>query len=345
MIGLRRCLAAALIAAVGTVAMATDREVTLLSFDELDGWAQDDHGAALRVFQSTCMDFSTPDWKTLCTLAAEAVDPRAFFELFFSPVLLRDGAEPLFTGYFEPELRAAPEPDDIFRFPVYRVPPELGDLPWLTRREIEESGVLAERGLEIGWVSDPVELFFLQIQGSGRLRMSDGRIVRLGYGATNRHAYTSIGQELVSRGIYEPHEVSADVIRSWVRRNPEQGRDLLWTNQSYVFFRDIGDVPLTKGPLGAMNRSITAGRSLAVDPAFVPLGAPVWLEKDGADPMRRLMVAQDTGGVIKGAQRADIFYGTGQRAGREAGRIRDGGRMVVLLPIQRAWAMLPEPIR
>jgi membrane-bound lytic murein transglycosylase A len=174
--------------------------------------------------------------------------------------------------------------------------------------------------------------------------MTDGRIVRLGYGAANRRPYSSVGQELVTRGVYEPHEVSADVIRSWVRRNPDAGRELLWTNQSYVFFREIGDVPLAKGPLGAMNRSVTAGRSVAVDPSIVPLGAPVWLEKDGADPMRRLMVAQDTGSAIKGAQRADIFYGTGRRAGLEAGRIRDGGRMVVLLPIQRAWAMLPETI-
>jgi len=342
--GLRRFLAAAALIASGTVAMTEAREISLLPFDALDGWAEDDHGIALEVFRSTCMDFDEPDWRTLCALAADAADARAFFELFFTPVLIRDGAEPLFTGYFEPELRAAEEPDEIFRYPVYRVPPELGDVPWLTRRDIEETGILADRGLEIGWVSDPVELFFLQIQGSGRLRMPDGRVVRLGYGGANGWPYSSIGQELVKRGIYEPHQVSADVIRSWVRRNPDAGRDLLWTNQSYVFFREIGDVPLAKGPLGAMNRSITAGRSVAVDPSIVPLGAPVWLEKDGADPMRRLMVAQDTGSAIKGAQRADIFYGTGRRAGLEAGRIRDGGRMVVLLPIQRAWAMLPETI-
>lgn len=344
MILLRRVLAAAAISAWGPAAMAEDRQITLLSFEDLDGWAQDDHGEALDVFRSTCMDFDEADWTTLCELAAEAGDPRAFFELFFTPVLIEDGAEPLFTGYFEPELRAARVPDDTYRYPVYRVPPELGELPWLTRREIEESGILAGRGLEIGWVADPVELFFLQVQGSGRLRMTDGRIVRLGYGGANRRPYSSIGMELVERGIYEPHEVSADVIRSWVRRNPDEGRELLWTNQSYVFFREIGEVPLAKGPLGAMNRSITAGRSVAVDPSIVPLGAPVWLEKDGAAPLRRLMVAQDTGSAIKGAQRADIFYGTGRRAGQQAGRVRDGGRMVVLLPIQRAWAMLPEPI-
>ncbi|WP_246003792.1 murein transglycosylase A [Histidinibacterium lentulum] len=324
--------------------MAEARDISILSFGDLDGWAEDDHHAALEVFRSTCMDLDAPDWRTLCTLAADAADARAYFELFFAPVLIRDGAEPLFTGYFEPELRAAAEPDEVYRYPVYRVPPELGDVPWLTRREIEESGILADRGLEIGWVSDPVELFFLQIQGSGRLRMADGRVVRLGYGGANGRPYSSIGQELVKRGIYEPHQVSADVIRSWVRRNPDDGQDLLWTNDSYVFFREIGEVPLSKGPLGAMNRSITAGRSVAVDPSIVPLGAPVWLEKDGADPMRRLMVAQDTGSAIKGAQRADIFYGTGRRAGLEAGRIRDGGRMVVLLPIQRAWALLPETV-
>ena len=133
-------------------------------------------------------------------------------------------------------------------------------------------------------------------------------------------------------------------IRNWVRDNPEQGRELLWVNKSYVFFREVNEVPADKGPLGAMNRSITTGRSIAVDPDFTALGTPVWVEKEGAAPMRRLMVAQDTGSAIKGAQRADIFYGTGDAAGRKAGRIKDGGRMIRLLPIQMAYALLPETV-
>ena len=164
----------------------------------------------------------------------------------------------------------------------------------------------------------------------------------MGYGGANGHEYRSVGVELIRRGIYKAHQVSAEVIKNWVRRNPMEGEELLRHNPSYVFFRVVNEVPPEKGPLGAMNRSITAMRSIAVDKRFTPLGAPVWIEKDGENPLQRLMVAQDTGSAIKGAQRADIFFGTGDRAGREAGKLRDPGRMVVLMPIQRAYAMLPE---
>mmetsp|Transcript_18529 Transcript_18529/g.30371 ORF Transcript_18529/g.30371 Transcript_18529/m.30371 type:complete len:205 (+) Transcript_18529:2-616(+) len=198
------------------------------------------------------------------------------------------------------------------------------------------------RGLEIAWVDDPVELFFLQIQGSGRIRLPNGEYIRVGYSGANGHNYRSIGAELVRRGVYSPHQVSAQVIKNWVKRNPIDGKELLYHNNSYVFFREVSQVPADRGPLGAMNRSITTMRSVAVDPSFVPLGAPVWVEKDGNDPLRRLMIAQDTGSAIKGAQRADVFFGTGDAAGRKAGRLRDPGRMMVLMPIQRAYALLPE---
>ena len=142
--------------------------------------------------------------------------------------------------------------------------------------------------------------------------------------------------------MYEPYQVSAEVIKNWVRRNPFQGQELLYHNPSYVFFREVSRVPADKGPLGAMNRSITTLRTVAVDPAFIPLGAPVWIEKAGQKPLHRLMIAQDTGSAIKGAQRADVFFGTGDNAGREAGTLRDPGRLMVLMPIQRAYALLPE---
>jgi membrane-bound lytic murein transglycosylase A len=222
------------------------------------------------------------------------------------------------------------------------MPKEAKRKPWYSRREIETSGIMAGRGLEIAWVDDPVELFFLQIQGSGRVRLPNGRVLRVGYGGKNGHEYRSVGQELVRRGVYSPHQVSAQVIKNWVRRNPTAGAELLRHNPSFVFFRKLDSVSAEMGPLGAMNRSVTGGRSIAVDPRFTPLGAPVWVEKDGAEPMNRLMIAQDTGSAIKGAQRADIFVGTGDAAGRTAGRLRDPGRMVVLLPIQRAYALLPE---
>ena len=315
----------------------------VLDFSDLQGWEGDDHAAALATFRNTCMDRDEPDWVSLCAVADNIENPKAFFELFFRPVLIDDGQEALFTGYFEPELDGNLRPDARYRYPVYAMPPEARRAAsWLTRRQIEEGGALQGRGLEIAWVDDPVEFFFLQIQGSGRIRLPDGRMLRVGYAGSNGRDYRSIGVELVRRGVYQPHQVSAQVIKNWVRRNPTEGQELLWHNPSYVFFREVSEVPADRGPLGAMNRSITTMRSIAVDPAFVPLGAPVWIEKEGQNPIRRLMIAQDTGSAIKGAQRADIFFGTGDQAGRAAGRLRDPGRMMVLLPIQRAYALLPE---
>ena len=330
----------------GPASAETGPRYDILDFAVLQGWAEDDHAAALAAFLETCRDLDDPDWAALCGLARETKDARGFFELLFRPVLIRDGAEMLFTGYFEPELNGAPYRNSTYRYPVYKMPPEArASRPWLTRRQLLTSGVMEGRGLEIAWVDDPVELFFLQIQGSGRIRFPDGRVVRVGYGGANGHPYRSIGRELVRRGVYTAHQVSMQVIANWVRRNPVAGRDLLYHNAAYVFFREVNEVPPEKGPLGAMNRSITPLRSIAVDPRYTPLGAPVWIEKEGADPMNRLMIAQDTGSAIKGAQRADIFYGTGDEAGRIAGRTKDGGRMIVLMPIQRAYALLPEPVQ
>jgi membrane-bound lytic murein transglycosylase A len=343
--------AAALLGAAMTASGASgETAYSLMDFSQLDGWEKDDHAAALDVFLETCPDLDDPDWHSLCALAqsqvqSEAPDAaRTFFELFFRPVLIQDGADTaLFTGYFEPELDGSRYRTDRFRYPVYRLPREARETNlWLPRRDILTSGVMEGRGLEIAWVDDPVELFFLQIQGSGRIRMQDGSTVRVGYGGANGHPYKSIGAEMVRRGIYKAHQVSAQVIKAWVRRNPVAGHELLMHNPSYVFFREVRRVRAADGPLGAMNRSVTAMRSIAVDPKFTPLGAPVWVEKDGETPLRRLMIAQDTGSAIKGAQRADIFFGTGDTAGQAAGRLRDPGRMIVLLPIQRAYAMLPE---
>jgi len=327
------------LAAVGAEAMA-QVNAEILSFDDLDGWVDDDHEAALDVFRNTCPDMAEGEWSRLCALADQGPNARTFFELFFRPVMFGGPDPALFTGYFEPELEGSRVRTDRFRFPVYRMPPEVSGL-WRTRREIEESGVLEGRGLEIAWVDDSVELFFLQIQGSGRIRLADGSVIRVGYGGRNGREYRSVGQELVRRGIYQPHQVSAQVIGNWVRRNPDQGRELLYANPSYVFFREISTRTPEDGPLGAMNRSITTMRTIAVDPDFTPLGAPVWIEKDGQTPLRRLMIAQDTGSAIQGPQRADIFYGTGDAAGLEAGRIRDPGRMIVLLPIEIANLAVP----
>jgi len=323
-------------------AAAEEIEYEILTFDQLEGWAEDDHAEALKVFRNTCRDMRSPDWRALCRAADEQTNARAFFELFFRPVVISDGDPALFTGYFEPELSGSRRPSARYRYPVYKMPPEAKRATqWLSRRQIEQNGTMKGRGLEIAWVDDPVELFFLQIQGSGRIRLPGGGYIRVGYGGSNGHEYRSVGVELVRRGVYNAHQVSAQVIKNWVRRNPARGLELLRHNPSYVFFREVSEVPADKGPLGAMNRSITTLRSVAIDPKYTPLGAPVWVEKDGEKKLRRLMIAQDTGSAIKGAQRADIFFGTGDEAGREAGRLKDPGRMVVLMPIQRAYAYLP----
>ena len=319
---------------------------SLLTFDDLAGWATDDHATALTVFADTCGDMTDPEWQGLCAFAKTAPDARAFFETFFQPILIEDGEPMLFTGYFEPELHGAKSRGGPYQYPIYSLPPDyVAGQQYLSRREIEETAAISGKGLEIAWLADPVDLFFLQVQGSGRILLPDGGGMRVGYGGKNGREYSSVGQELIRRGIYTSHQVSAQIIRKWVRDNPEQGRELLWVNESYVFFREVSEVPADKGPLGAMNRSITTDRSIAVDPAFTTLGTPVWIEKAGAAPINRLMVAQDTGSAIKGAQRADIFYGTGTVAGRAAGRIKESGRMIRLLPIKMAYAMLPEIIQ
>ncbi|MBT8455543.1 MAG: murein transglycosylase [Rhodobacteraceae bacterium] len=324
-------------------AAVAEPRYSILDWSDLDGWARDDHAQALDVFMETCPDLDDPDWASLCAVGQSQKNARTFFELFFRPVLIEDDSPALFTGYFEPELRGSRTPSDKFRYPLYRKPPEVEPgQQWYTRAEIEKNRILSGRGLEIAWIDDPVDVFFLQIQGSGRIRLDDGGKIRVGYGGRNGHEYRSVGRELVRRGLFEAHQVSAGVIRNWVRRNPTDGTELLHHNPSFIFFREVSEVPSESGPLGAMNRSITALRSIAVDPEYTPLGAPVWVEKDGKSPLRRLMIAQDTGSAIKGAQRADIFYGSGAEAGKIAGRVRDDGRMVVLLPLQKAYALASD---
>lgn len=336
---------AGICAMVFTMIGAGQAPAQMLDFENLDGWGQDNHKAALISFLETCDRLTDADWQPICRFAADAAgsdaSARAFFELFFKPVMV--GEPPaLFTGYYEPELPGSLTRTPRFAYPIYRRPPELQDGQVYHDRATIESGVLRGRGLEIAWLEDPVEVYFLHIQGSGRIRLPGGDVLRVGYAGRNGHAYRSVGKEMVRRGTHTPDQVSAQEIRSWVRRNGSAGGDMLNHNPSYVFFRKLPDLPADKGPIGAMARSITTLRSVAVDPDFTLLGAPVWIEKDGASPIRSLMVAQDTGGAIKGAQRADIFYGTGDAAGDAAGTVKDGGRMIMLLPIDRAYAMLPE---
>ena len=310
-----------------------------IPFSALNGWQDDDHAAALEAFKVTCGDMSGEDWQSLCAVAKQNPDARLYFETFFQPVVTKTKKPALFTGYYEPELDGSLTRTGRFRYPIYGVPDEVrsGGV-WKTRRDIEEKEILKGRGLELAWVENPADILFLQIQGSGRVRLHDGTTIRLGFGGSNGHRYQAIGPHLVELGVLQEHEVSANRIKQWVLNNPKQGQEIVWENPAYVFFRRVDDVHSDQGPLGAMNRSLTTLRTVAVDPKYVTLGTPIWLEKGGSRPLNRLMIAQDTGSAITGPQRADVFFGTGSQAGIAAGLTKDSGRMIHLLPIQVARA-------
>lgn len=291
-----------------------------LAFSRLAGWAADDHAAALAAYAVT-VDLLGPDWPR-----PEGGDARAFFERNFRLVL--NGTPPaVLTGYYEPEVAGAAAPAGVFRHPLYALPP---DLPGPNRAEIEAGNLLA--GHELVWLDSPVEAFLAQVQGSVRVRVADGRVRRFGFAGKNGREYRSIGAELIRRGEVAAEEMSVGAIRDWCARHPGEVAELLRHNPSFVFFRAL-DLPEDSGPLGCMGRPVTAGRSLAVDPKHVPLGAPVWVE---GDTSAALMIAQDTGSAIKGAQRGDLFCGSGAEAGERAGKMRFSGRLVTFLPVALA---------
>ena len=312
-----------------------------IGFDQLLGWDADNQQAALDAFTVSCSDIRRSDWKPLCAMAKMHPDAKTFFEMFFTPVVVWDEKTALFTGYFEPVLNGSRHRTAKYRYPIYRLPKGLRPRdPKLTRAKIE-NGALLGRGLEIAYVDDPVAAYYLHIQGSGRINLPDGSSIRVGYAGENGHVYRSAAAELVRRGEINFAGASIDGIKAWFAKNPVRGRIALQHNASYVFFRELAHLPETSGPNGALDSPLTAQRSIAVDPRFTQMGAPVWIEKGGRDALRRLMIAQDVGAAIKGPQRADIFFGTGDAAGRLAGQTRDGGRMVVLVPIPVANRLAP----
>ncbi len=342
MIRVWRALAIALGAAVLAAPAFAGQQYRAIRFDQLLGWKNDDHKGALSAFVNSCQDISGRDWAALCKLAATRPDATTFFESFFVPVVVRPDKTALFTGYFEPILNGSLYKVGKYRYPVYRKPKKLTPRdPGLTRAKIE-NGALENKGLEIAYVDDPVALYYMHIQGSGIIKLTNGNIIRVGYSGENGHIYRSAAKEMVRRGEISKNKASIKGISAWFQKNPEKGRRALQFNASYVFFRRIGIVASGSGPYGALDRPLIALRSIAVDPKFTQMGAPVWIEKGGRDEMRRLMVAQDVGSAIKGPQRADIFFGTGNDAGQLAGQTRDRGRMVVLLPIAIANRLAPE---
>ncbi len=306
------------------------------------------------------------DWQPACAAAAQtplaAVPARTFFETTFVPFAVTDAGNPkgLLTGYYEPLLNGARTADGHYRYPLYRRPPELvtvdlglfdpdlkgrrvagrvaeGKLVPFADRAAIDDGALAGRGLELLWVDDPVQRFFLEIQGSGQVRLADGATVRVGYADQNGHPYRAIGKDLIEIGAIPREQMSMQAIQAWLEAHPEQAPGMMARNASYVFFRELPNLASAPGPVGAQGVPLTPGRSLAVDRKFLPLGAPVWLDStapypDGDRPLQRLMVAQDTGGAIQGPVRGDVFWGAGQVAEHLAGHMKSQGQLYILLP-------------
>lgn len=306
------------------------------------------------------------DWLPACDAGMDAADgdaaaARAFFESWFQPYAASNAGDPtgLFTGYFEPLLHGSRERSETYSVPLHARPEDLvtvdlatfaedlegrsiagrvagGTLVLYPERAEIVAGALDGQGAELVWVDDPVDAFFLQIQGSGIVELAEGGRMRIGYAASNGRSYLAIGKPLIERGAIPKDQISMQAIRAWLADNPNEAAAVMNLNRSYVFFREI-DGP---GPIGAQGVALTPGRSLAVDRAFLPLGVPLWLDilipgptDDAPDePMRRLVVAQDTGGAIKGPVRGDLFWGTGEEAGSRAGRMKHEGRYFLLLP-------------
>lgn len=266
------------------------------------------------------------DWSASCGVAATWRDGQAleFFQTQFDAVRVGSGAA-FSTGYYEPEIAGSRTRQPGYDVPVYALPPET-PAPAFDRAQIED-GALWGRGLEIAWAADSIEFFFLQVQGSGRLRLPDGSVMRIGYAGQNGQPYTGIGGLMRQRGLLGPGQLSMQGIMAWLRANPDEGRAIIRENKSWVFFRELTG----PGPIGALGVPVTTRASVAVDPAFVPLGAPVMLAFDQS-VASGLWIAQDTGGAIKGANRFDTFWGAGEEARQIAGGMAARGTALVLLP-------------
>jgi len=347
-----------------------------VGFSDIPGWAEDDQADAFAAFKRSCpwsirvaRRHDTSQRQALAWVCERALalskplegdEARGFFETYFTPYRVTpEGDRHLVTGYYEPEIEGSRTKTGKFNIPIYGPPDDLtlikanarGDLPedltaarkteaglkeHFTRKEIEQ-GALAGHGLELAWIADPVAHYSMQLQGSGRIRFQDGKAVRLGFAGKNGFPYTSIGQEIIARGELKPHEASLARIFAWADANGDQGKELIWANKSYIFFRVLSDEEGAVGPVGALGTSLTPLRSLAVDPRYHMLGAPVWvaapdLSDDAQQPFRRLMIAQDTGSAITGAVRGDIYWGSGDAAHDAASRTKHDTSFTILLP-------------
>ena len=334
-------------------------------FADLPGWERDDLRAAWPAFMLSCSRLgASGDWKEPCAIA-KSVDAnseaaiRLFFESFFEPqqVVAPDGSTSgLITGYYEPLLRGARKKGGVYQTPLYKVPddmvivdlgsvyPELKDkrvrgrlkgkrvLPYPAREEIARTGL---PGQELLWVDDAVEAFFLEVQGSGRVQLADGDTVRVAYADQNGRPYQSIGKWLVQNGELTTEQATAQGIKAWIAGHPTRQQELFNANPSFVFFREEKLPDPKVGPKGTLSVPLTPQRSVAIDRSQLPLGAPIFVNTtlpDGDMPLQRLVMAQDTGGAIRGAIRLDFFFGFGAEAADFAGRMKQQGNIWVLLP-------------
>lgn len=344
---------------------AAEKPLQAAEWNELTGWTDDDPSAAFNAFIASCRSLERQaHWKPVCASARNLADTttgalRSWFESTFRPWALvnPDGSrQGLITGYYEPILKGSRQQSKAYPNPVFGPPedmivvelaeiyPELKHLrlrgriegrklvPYYSRAEwgTQESKRSPEALL---WIDDAIDLFFMQIQGSGQIQLADGSRVRLNYADQNGHPYRAIGRWLVERGEMKAEQASMQNIKAWAKANPKRLAEMLNANPSLVFFREL---PVEgSGPQGAMGLPLTPERSLAIDPRHVPLGAPIWLattRPNSEQALTRLMLGQDTGGAIRGVVRADFYWGSGPEAGSQAGRMRQQGRMWVLLP-------------
>lgn len=286
---------------------------------------------------------------------------KAFFEQNFTPnALSHQGPAGLLTGYYEPVMKGSRTPQGEYQTPILKRPPDLVTLvdetarasagnnlthgrktekgvePYATRAAIEQ-GALKGKQLELVYFADPVDVFFLHIQGSGRVKLTDGTSIRVHYDGKNGHPYSSIGRYLIEKGLLAADKVSMGALKNWLRADPDRGKQVMWQNASYVFFRELKGAE-AKGPMGAMQVQLTPGRSLAVDPGYHTLGLPIFVSAESmghiskSTGLRRLMIAHDVGSAIKGPERGDIYFGSGDAAGRLAGVTKHHAKFTVLVP-------------
>ena len=346
----------------------------VVSFDQLPGWAEDDLTKLWPAFLASCeVMIRRAGWQEVCADAQQlsAVDGaglRNFFESRFLPHQVRNadgGVSGMVTGYYEPLLRGSRTRGGLFQTPLYRPPsdlltvdlgsvyPELKNmrlrgrlsgnkvLPYYTRAELIQKGLAP--GTELVWVDNAVDAFFLQVQGSGRVTLEESNeTIRMAYADQNGHPYKSIGRYLIDRGELKLEQASMQGIKAWAGANPHRLQELLNANPSFVFFKEEKITDAGKGPRGALGVPLTAQRSIAIDPQFITLGAPVFLSTTRPNselPIRQLMMAQDTGGAIRNAVRADFVWGFGEEAGELVGKMKQAGQMWLLLP--KALSNLP----